>query len=96
MPPIKASENVISAVTARLIPDKEINPHSLLALIIKCSPCRKTHRIIQCFIGFCSGLVPKGKSLQNPSKYGQLPATAKQQLAIATPFELKTTCNDQT
>ena len=53
-----------------------------------------THGIIQYVTGSCSG-IPKGKSLQNRSKYGQLPITAKQQLAVAVPFKLKITYNNQ-
>ena len=66
--------------------------HSLLALIIKCSLCWCTHGIVQCVIGFCSG-VPKGQLLQNDSEYGQLSLTAKQQLPILIPFILKTNIN---
>ena len=34
---------------------------------------------------------PKRKIIAKSSKHGQLPITAKQQLAIATPFKLKIT-----
>ena len=67
-----------------------IPPGSRLALITKCLLCRRTHGIIQYVSGSCSG-VPKGKLLQNHSKYGQLHITAKQQLAIAISFKLKIT-----
>ena len=60
------------------------------ALITKCSLCRRTYGITQYVTGSCSG-VPKGKLLQNRSKYGRLPITAKQQLANAIPFKLKIT-----
>ena len=77
-------------------PRRRHQSRSLLAFVItKCSLCWRTHGIIEYVTGSCSG-VQKGKLLQNLSKYGQLPTTAKQQLAIAILFKLKITYNNQT
>ena len=80
LPRIEVTGNINSVIIVRLIPEKRDQSRSLLSSITKWILLRS----------------PKMKSLRNPLKYGRLPITAKQHLAIAIPSNLKITHNNQT